>query len=131
MTPAGHNIAMFTYDEYYTDDAGDPQPYLEKNLAVFGVSNARSDRYFGPPERNPITPTEQQLYREVFGFDPNAIPQGVGIQGPGGVLDPAWLYFDFYEAENKKGLTLRTQTAPIFATTQTDCWVVIDTDGAG
>lgn len=131
LTPAGHNIAMFTYDEYYTNGAGDPQPYMPKNLACFGVSNARSDRYFGPPERNPITPTEQQLYREIFGFDPNALPQGVNVAGPGGVLDPAWFYFDFYEAENKKGITLRTQTAPILATTQTDTWVVIDTDGAG
>ncbi len=131
FTPAGHKIAMFTYDEYYTDDAGDPQPYLAKNLAVFGCSNARSDRYFGPPERNPVTSIEKQLYRELFGFNPDALPMGINVKGPGAVLDPAWFYFDFYEPHAKKSITLRCQTAPIFATTQTDAWVVIDTDGAG
>lgn len=130
LTPAGHNIAMFTYDEYYTDDAGDPQPYLEKYLAVFGVSNSRSDRLFGPPERNPVTSIEKQLYRELFGLNPDALPQGVNVKGPAQVLDPRWFYFDFYEAENKKGITLRAQTAPIFPTTQTDTWVTVDTRGS-
>jgi hypothetical protein len=126
-TPGGHEIWMFTYDDYYTDEAGDPQPYLPVWAAVFGASGARSDRYFGPPERNPMRPSEMREYSEVFGLSPTALPQGVNVKGAGSVLDPAWFYFDFYEPTNKKGLTLRTQTAPIFATTQTDAWVTIDT----
>jgi hypothetical protein len=130
-TPAGHEIWMFTYDDYYTDEAGDPQPYLPVWAAVFGASGTRADRYFGPPERNPIRPSELQEYSEVFGFSPTALPMGVNVKGAGSIIDPAWFYFDFYEPTDKKGITLRTQTAPIFATTQTDAWVTIDTRGGG
>jgi hypothetical protein len=129
-TPVGHQFWLFTYDDYYTDDAGDPQPYLPVDKCVIGVSNARADRYFGPPERLPIMPSDVREYTEVFGFNPNALPQGVNVKNAGAVLDPAWFYFDFYPFGNKKGLTLRVQTAPIFATTQTDAWVTINTQGS-
>jgi hypothetical protein len=130
-TPEGHEFWLFTNNEFYTDEAGDPQPYIPADKALIGVSNARSDRYFGPPERNPIMPSDQQEYAEMFGFSPTALPMGVNVKGPGAILDPAWFYFDHYVAENKKGLTLRVQTAPIFATTQTDAWVTIGTEGGG
>lgn len=131
QTPGGHTFWLFTYDDYYTDENGDPQPYMPIHNVIVGSSRARADRYFGPPERLPIQPSEMREYSEVFGFDPNSLPQGVNVKGAGAVLDPAWFNFDFYRAENKKSLTMRVQTAPIFATTQTDVWCNMDTTAPG
>jgi hypothetical protein len=41
------------------------------------------------------------------------------------VLAPAF-YFDAYRSEDKKRVSVRTQSAPIFATTQTDAFVRMD-----
>jgi hypothetical protein len=43
----------------------------------------------------------------------------------GGIVNPAMFYNDAYQAEDGKKIAVRTQTAPIFATTQTDAFVTL------
>lgn len=127
-TPAGNSLWLFTYLDVYTDSAGDPAKYLGDTLAVICSSGARCDRYFGPPENLPMTPMKAQLYREFFGFDPNSIPTSVKMRDAGNIIDSAMFYSDAYVSSDWKKISVRTQTAPIFATTQTDAFVVLDTE---
>jgi hypothetical protein len=48
------------------------------------------------------------------------------IVDAGGVLTPEAFYWDAYVSPDWKRLTIRGQHAPIFATTQTDAFVVLD-----
>jgi hypothetical protein len=48
------------------------------------------------------------------------------IKDAGGVFAPEAFYHDAYVSGDWKKLTVRTQHAPIFATTQTDAIVVLD-----
>lgn len=127
-TPAGNSLTLFTYLDVYTDSAGSPAKYLADDLCLITFSGARCDRYFGPPENLPMTPMKAQLYREFFGFDPNSMPVGVKMKDAGNIIDPAMFYSDAYVSSDWKKISIRTQTAPIFATTQTDAFVVLDTE---
>ena len=127
-TPAGNQLWLFTYLDVFTDGAGSPTKYLADDLVLFAFSGARADRYFGPPENLPMIPMRAQLYREFFGFDPSAFPLPVKMQAAGGIIDPAMFYADAYVSSDWKKITVRSQTAPIFATTQTDAFVVLDVE---
>lgn len=127
-TPAGFELWLFTYLDIYNDDAGNPIKYLADDLCLIASSGARCDRYFGPPEMLPMVPQREQLYRELFGFDPMAAPMPPMIKGDGSAIDPAMFYCDAYVSDDWKKVTIRSQSAPIFATTQTDVFVTIDTE---
>ena len=127
-TPEGHEFWIFTYLDVYTNSAGNPTKYLIDDLAVLASSTARCDRYFGPPESLPMVPQRDQLYRELFGFDPSAAPMPMSMRAAGGIIDPAMFYSDAYVSSDWKKVTVRTQAAPIFATTMTDAFVILDTE---
>lgn len=127
-TPSGNSLWLFTYLDVYTDAAGNPAKYLADDLVVISSSSARCDRYFGPPENLPMTPMKAQLYREFFGFDPNAMPSEVKMKADGNIIDSSMFYSDAYVSSDWKKISVRTQSAPIFATTQTDAFVVLDTE---
>jgi len=127
-TPAGNQVWLFTYLDVYTNAAGSPVKYLGDDLVVISSTEARCDRYFGPPESLPMIPARAELYRQFFGFDPGAIPAPVKMRAAGGVIDPAMFYSDAYVTPDWKKVSIRTQAAPIFATTMTDAFVVLDTE---
>jgi hypothetical protein len=122
-TPEGNTFWVFTYSDVYTDDNGVAQYYMPLNSAFLAYYGARCDRYFGPSERLPILPTDRQVYQEMFGMnlDVPIIPSGV--KSSGGIVDPAMFYCDAYRSNDGKKVTVRTQSAPIFATTQTDSFI--------
>ena len=123
QTASGRQVWAFTYLDVYTDDAGNPQKYMPDDEVLFGASSARCDRYFGPPERLPVWPQQEQLYQELFGFAPGMAPMPPNIKNVGGVIVPQAFYFDAYTSADGKRVTIRSQSAPIFAPTQTDGFV--------
>ena len=125
-TPKGFEVWMFTYLDIYTDDAGAATEYLPDNKTIIAYSGARCDRYFGPPDVLPRTAAQAAWYREMFGFNMDAPPMPANIKGSG-TLMANMFHSDAYMASNNKALTIRTQAAPIFATTMTDAFVTITT----
>ncbi|KPK95627.1 hypothetical protein AMJ80_04440, partial [bacterium SM23_31] len=122
MTPRGRTFYLFGYDGIVTDDAGDVQYLMPQNGFFFAYSGARCDRYFGPGEVLPADPITQQLYSYWFGMDMSVPMIPAKIKNPGGIVTPQMFSCDAYPAGDNKKVTIRTQSAPIFATTQTDAF---------
>jgi len=125
QTPAGNELWLFTYLDVYTATNGTVTPYMPTDRALIAASTARCDRYFGPGERLPNVPARDALYQQLFGFAPGLSPMPPLIKDSGNAVNPAMFYFDAYTSENWKRVTCRTQSAPIFATTQTDAFVTL------
>jgi hypothetical protein len=128
VTAKGRTLYMFSNNEIYTDLAGSTQNYMPLTKAFVIATNARRDRYIGPPERLPMTPQSVALFTELFGFSPTTGVRPPNVKAPGNIFVPQHFYFDAYVSQNQKNLTCRVQHAPIFAMTQTDCISVIETN---
>ena len=128
-TPAGYELWLFTYlDIYNRPSDGAATKYMPDENVIIASSMARCDRYFGPPENLPMVPMREALYRDYFGFDPMQPPMPAKMRAAGNVIDPAMFYCDAYVSGDWKKITIRSQSAPIFATTMTDAFVVLDTE---
>lgn len=125
VTPEGYNLWVFTYHGYYENSAGTAVDYLPDGQAFITNANARFDRYFGPPENLPMIPQRVQLYQEFFGFNPLVPMMEPRVSAPGNVVDPNMFYCDAYVSSDWKKITVRTQEAPIYATTHTDAIVTL------
>jgi hypothetical protein len=123
-TPKGREVWFFTYNDGYGPKAS-WTPYMPVNKVLFASSQPRCDRYFGPAERLPVTPSEASWYQEMFGFNMAAAPMPPRMRA-NGTIRPDMFHFDAYMAEDKKSITTRCQSAPIFATTQTDAFVLME-----
>ena len=123
-TPQGFVLSVFTYMDTYTTGAGVVTPLMPLVNALVGSSQAICDRYFGPPERIPMTPTELADRRFYFGIEPGPamVP---AIKGASDIITPAMFYFDAYKS-GRREITVETQSAPIFVPTMTDAWVTMD-----
>ena len=128
ILPEGYTLWMFSYVDGYNDDNGDWVDYMPQDQVVLFSSQARCDRYFGPPETMPMTSLNAQWMQEALGVNPNAPMMSANIKGEGSIITPQMFYFDAYESPDRTSVSIRTQTAPIFATTMTDAFVTI-TDG--
>jgi len=126
-TPHGYEMWLYTYIDVYTNAAGTATPYMPVDDVVVAASDARCDRYFGPPEKLPNTPQRNAMYQEYFGFAPGLEPMPPNVKAQSRIVNPAMFGFDAYQSENAKRLTIRTQSAPIFATTQTDGFATLET----
>jgi len=126
-TPSGNEFWLFTDLNVYTNAGGTATLYMPTDQAIFAASSARCDRYFGPPEMLPNIPMKDQLYSQLFGFAPGLAPMPPMVADVARAINPAMFYFDAYLPEGWKRVTLRTQSAPIFATTQTDAFVTLNT----
>lgn len=124
-TPKGFTLWMFTYLDSWETDAGVDTKYMPDDQALIFSSKARADRYFGPSERLPLDPGTIQMYQQYFGFNPMSAPMPPNIANLSAVISAAQFYCDAYTNENKKGLVVRTQSAPIFATTATDGFALL------
>lgn len=124
-TPEGFTLWLFTDVDIFTTNAGVATKYMTTDKAVIASSRSRNDRYFGPSEMLPVTTAHRAFYREMFGFDDVSAPMPDNIQGASDMITPGMFHFDAYEGASRKTITQRTQTAPIFATTQTDAFVTL------
>jgi len=125
-TPKGYELWIFTNVDGYENDAGAFIPHMPIDKAFVASSRSRNDRYFGPPETLPMIPQRVQLYQELFGFDPGMAPMPPNVDAAAGVINPAMFYADAYVSGDWKKVSVRTQSAPIFATTHTDSFVVLE-----
>jgi hypothetical protein len=114
---------MFTYIDVITDTAGDTQHLMPLDSVFMAYYGARCDRYFGPPERLPIVSSDVAWYQEMFGMNNiQGAMMPMNINGSA-IVTPQMFYCDAYPSGDKKKVTIRTQSAPIFATTQTDAFI--------
>jgi hypothetical protein len=120
MTPRGHRFYLFAYDGIVTDDSNVVQNLMPVNSFFFAYSGARCDRYFGPGETLPADPITAQLYQYYFGMNMNAPMIPAGVKNPSGIVTPQMFHCDAVFDTSRKKVSIRTQAAPIFATTQTD-----------
>lgn len=125
-TPTGYQLWLFTYVDVYTASNGTATKYLADDKVVITSSQARCDRYFGPSENLPMVSAREALYRDLLGFDPMAPPMPAKLMAGPSVIDPGMFNCDAYVSADWKRLTIRTQSAPIFATTMTDAFVTLD-----
>lgn len=127
-TPKGFELWLFTYIDTFQTDAGTATFYLPDNKTIICSSQARMDVYFGPPETLPVTQAHAQWFREMFGFNLEAAPMPRNFQGKKwSEIMSAATYVDAYPSPGNKRVSVRVQSAPIFATTQTDSIVTITT----
>jgi hypothetical protein len=122
-TPGGHEFWQFTYSDIYDNAAGTAVKLMPDGYVLFGYSGARCDRYFGPGENLPMIPLRQQFYQQMFGFNMSAPPMPPNVKGAAHALNPGMFFCDAYASNDWKRVTMRTQSAPIFATTMTDAFV--------
>jgi hypothetical protein len=125
--PPGYDLVVFTYPASYTNESDADAKFMPDDEAFVFFSGARCDRYFGPPDTLPMIAQRMQWYMETFGFNPMAAPMPRNILGS--VIEPAMFYIDAFPSEDQRVVTMRTQAAPIFATTMTDCFVEIKAVG--
>lgn len=126
QTPGGFEFWIFTYIDGYDDSAGTFTKFIADDQVLMGSVDARCDRYFGPPERLPISNSDRELYMEYFGFSLDAPPMPI-IKSSGAVIEPQMFHSDAYKSNDRKKITIRTQAGPILATTHTDAFGSIDT----
>ena len=126
-TYKGRTLWIFTQDYTWQDDENADQhvEYMPVGKVVFGSTESRNDRAFGPSETLGDTEDQMRFYREFFGFDINSIPT-VGEISMNRVITPQMFMLDAYKNTSNTKVTVRCQTAPIFMTTETDTWVVIE-----
>lgn len=124
-TPGGFELTIFVYPQGYTAANGTFTKYLGDTLAVVCSSQARADRYFGPPERLPLTSSDQQRLMERFGFNPMLPPIPKNDWADDGVIVPQMFYVDAYDDDKSKVTTIRIQSAPVFPTVQTDAFATL------
>ncbi len=126
LTPKGYELWMFSYIGIYTDLDGNEQDYLPQDEAILASSMARCDRFFGPSEVLPSVSAQNAWYQEMFGFSPLAAPMPLNIEDVSRAIVPAMFYNDAYQSKDNKTVSIRTQAAPIFATTMTDGFLTFE-----
>jgi hypothetical protein len=128
-TDKGRRVWIFTYDLTYTDDftvegVDTETNWMPADKALIFHHATRCDRYFGPPNRLPVTAEEIALYQEMFGFSMASTPIPAKVQN-NGVVDARMFYPYAYRAPDHQSVVLKTQSAPIMPTTQTDGFVTL------
>ena len=124
-TPKGRTITVFVYEGGYVT-SGTFYPFITTDHVVLCSSQARCDRYFGPPERLPMTTQDRTDYAEIFGFPPESTPMPPNVPSTD-VIAPAEFYFDARRAQDGKSLILRCQWAPVYIAVDTHAFVYCDT----
>lgn len=123
-TPKGNKVWIFTYDITFTDDFTTPGsdvevPWMPVDKALLFSPKTRCDRYFGPRDRMPVTPSESQWYQETFGFSMLAPKMPANIQNMS-VIDPRMFNPYAFAGPDMKAIEMRTQSSVILPTTRTD-----------
>ncbi len=123
-TPKGRVLWMFNNNQNFTNAAGSTVRYMPSDQAFVMDTRARMDRYFGPADSLPLTPDQMIWHNALFGFNMGSAPIPVNVS-KGGIINPAMFHFDAFRSVDNKTVSLRTQSAPIYPTTQTDAIVTL------
>ena len=126
-TYSGYELYLFNYNGTYESSAGVMTRYMPTDSVMICNTGARCDRLFGPGESLPMDTARRMLYMDYMGVDAGSPMIPLNIMNPGKIVDPAMFYCDLYKSKDEKRLTVRTQEAPIFVTTQTDAFGVLHT----
>jgi len=125
-TYRGYQLWLMVYTEHYEDDNGNPVDYLPEGTVFITSTKARADRYFGPDELLPLTSEDIAMYAQYFGFSPGAMIVPPEVEA-GAIIPINAFSYDAYRDANRKSVTMRAQVGgPIFATTQTDAFGVLE-----
>jgi hypothetical protein len=124
-TPRGRKLWLFTSKGRYTDANGDLQRYMTDATVFMLDTRARFDVGFGPRDQFAMTAPEKAWAQELLGFNMDAIVSQ-SVPNLSNVTIPQAFYFDVYPmGTNRKAVTLRSQIAPVYQTTQTDAIAVL------
>lgn len=116
-------LNLWTYPAVWVTDAGVSTQYLPDEEVLVMAKSARFDRYFGPSDN--LETQSPNFYLENFGLGAiDGMPMEIMNAG---IFQSNMFYLDAFAQGNGKALTVRTQCAPIFPTTQTDAIVKIAT----
>jgi len=118
ITPKGRVLQLFSYGQDYENEAGETKLFMPEDQAVCFDPMMVADRYFGPGEQFWSTRLDEMWMQDRFGFGPMNLPMPDNAPS-GDIFDPRMFHFYAYE-ESKKFVTMITQAAPVFVTTQTD-----------
>jgi hypothetical protein len=122
ITKDGYRLEIFVCNQGYINDDGDFVNYMDAKTTVLANSETRFDLIIGPPEMLPMGPTEQNIYSEVLGVNPDLSR----LPSPNLALTPAGsIYHDAYFSGDRKSLQLRTQSAFVYAPFHTDSIVTL------
>ena len=124
-TYRGRHVSVFTYEGSYKNAAGTKVPIMSDDEVIFGSTDARCDRYFGPGERLPMTTQEKTDYLEIFGFSPSApkMPRDIGKDN---IIVAAEFYPDVVRSLDGKSFLPRLQYAPMFISVDTNSFAHIE-----
>lgn len=115
-------LNIWTYPAIYDTDGGTQTQYLPDGKTIVLAKGARYDRYFGPADRLEV---DDSVFRKMFGIgDIESMPPNVVTSG---IFSSEMFHVDAYGGGNNKAFTVRTQTAPIFPTIETDTIVTLTT----
>lgn len=119
-TPANRKLHIFTISDSYQSLAGVTTKWLADGTVIVMNTSARMDRAYGPGEANEMTASRIAWFQEQFGFSPASSMQGVSVKDASRVVMPEMFMVDGFAGSDQKSVTIRTQSAPVFVTTQTD-----------
>jgi len=125
-TTKGHTLYLFTYLDGYDNSAGTYTQYVSATDFIVTSSMARMDRAFGPGERLPMLPQEEEFFAQMFGFSTTAGPMPENSPNISGIVDPRMFFNDVLIGEDRKAVTIRTQHAPLFIPTMVDAVAFMD-----
>lgn len=117
-------VNLWTYPAIYDDDSSVQTQYMPDDEVVVFAKMARYDSYFGPADRLEVV--NNDFFSNMFGINlTEDVP--ANVQGSG-IFTPEMFHLDAYGGNNNKALMIRSQTAPIFPTIETDTVVTITTE---
>ncbi len=120
ITSGSYKLFVFTYQGFYENDAGTAVDLMPTDEAFVCSLDARHDRHFGPSEMLDLTPARRQTYEHYLGFGPEDFDVPENIMAAPGIVDPRMFHSFLYDNSRGSVLTLEVQTAPVFATTETN-----------
>jgi hypothetical protein len=128
-TVKGRTVWLFTYDLTFTDDFTNPgtdteTPWVPAGKGLLFHPKTRCDKYVGPMDRLPFTPSELKYMQERFGFK-MGVPSRVQIQNPS-IIDPRMFYTWSADGADMKAIEMTTQSSLILPTTRTDGFALLE-----
>jgi hypothetical protein len=122
QTSEGYMLHIFVTPDYVEEDDETFTDMVPDGYGILCNTLARCDRYFGPDEKLPITPSRARVYEELFGIGLMIPNDQLNIKNRNALIRPDMFYYDAYANENWTNITIRAQSAPIYATIHTDAF---------
>lgn len=126
LTDSGYKLNIFTTPDFTQEDNGDVIKLMDDDKALVCSTKARCDRYFGPSEMLPITPTMAREQNELFGIALSVIDTSIQIKNKNALIRPDMFYTHAFRNQENTNATIKVQSAPIYATIHTDAFGVLE-----